>query len=85
MSNERATKRACGVGGVVCTVWAGDVSAAYGAYAAVGGEDDDGRQRRLQRLVEVREALDVQHVHLPPSYTHIVIMSTGTAVSSVSS
>ena len=34
------------------------------ADAAVGGKDDDGRQRALQRTVEECEALNVQHVHL---------------------
>ena len=34
------------------------------AYPAVGGKDDDGRQSTLQRSVEEREALNVQHVHL---------------------
>ena len=32
--------------------------------AAVGGEHDDGRQAALQRPIEVRKALHVQHVHL---------------------
>jgi hypothetical protein len=32
--------------------------------ASVGGKDDDGGQRGLQRAVQVREALDIQHVHL---------------------
>ena len=36
----------------------------YRAHAAVGGEDDDGRERRLERAVQVREALQIQHVHL---------------------
>mmetsp|Transcript_25460 Transcript_25460/g.79791 ORF Transcript_25460/g.79791 Transcript_25460/m.79791 type:complete len:396 (-) Transcript_25460:372-1559(-) len=35
-----------------------------GAHAAVGGEDDDRREGGLERAVEVREALDVEHVHL---------------------
>ena len=30
----------------------------------VGGEDDDGCEGRLERAVEVGEALDVEHVHL---------------------
>mmetsp|Transcript_49617 Transcript_49617/g.153228 ORF Transcript_49617/g.153228 Transcript_49617/m.153228 type:complete len:477 (-) Transcript_49617:120-1550(-) len=41
-----------------------DVGAADAAHAAVGGEDDDGGERRLERLVQEREAFDVQHVHL---------------------
>ena len=35
-----------------------------GALAAVGGEDDDGRDGGLERAVQVGEALDVEHVHL---------------------
>ena len=34
------------------------------AAAAIRGEYDDGRQRRLERSMQVREALDVEHVHL---------------------
>ena len=34
------------------------------AVAAVGGEHDDGRDRRLERAVQVREALEVEHVDL---------------------
>ena len=36
----------------------------YLAHAAVCCQDDDGRQAGLQGSVEVREALDVEHVHL---------------------
>lgn len=32
--------------------------------AAVGGHDDDGREVGLERAIEEREALHVQHVHL---------------------
>mmetsp|Transcript_3864 Transcript_3864/g.17004 ORF Transcript_3864/g.17004 Transcript_3864/m.17004 type:complete len:483 (-) Transcript_3864:42-1490(-) len=42
----------------------GHVRALDLADAAVGGEDDDGREGGFQRAVEVREALDVQHVNL---------------------
>ncbi len=35
-----------------------------GAVAAVGGKDHNGAEGRLQGAVEVREALEVQHVHL---------------------
>lgn len=34
------------------------------AVSSVGGEDHDGSNGALQCSVEVREALDVQHVHL---------------------
>mmetsp|Transcript_42728 Transcript_42728/g.106338 ORF Transcript_42728/g.106338 Transcript_42728/m.106338 type:complete len:379 (-) Transcript_42728:89-1225(-) len=40
------------------------VGAADASDAAVGGDDEHGRQVRLERAVEVREALDVEHVHL---------------------
>lgn len=43
------------------------------ADAAVGGKDDDGRQARLQRAVQEREAFYVQHVHLRRA-THKVSM-----------
>ena len=33
-------------------------------HAAIGREDDHRRERRLQRAIQVGEALDVQHVHL---------------------
>ncbi|KAJ6441961.1 LOW QUALITY PROTEIN: Central kinetochore subunit CHL4 [Purpureocillium lavendulum] len=40
------------------------VGAADARVAAVAGHDDDGRQLVLQRAVDVREALNVEHVHL---------------------
>mmetsp|Transcript_38828 Transcript_38828/g.123444 ORF Transcript_38828/g.123444 Transcript_38828/m.123444 type:complete len:316 (+) Transcript_38828:329-1276(+) len=42
----------------------GHVRAADRAHAAVGREDHDGREGRLERPVEVGEALHVEHVHL---------------------
>jgi len=35
-----------------------------GTFAAVGSEDDDGWDGRLEGPMEVCEALDIQHVHL---------------------
>jgi hypothetical protein len=43
------------------------VGSANGAHAAIRGEDHDRRQRAFKRAVEIREALDVQHVHLRTS------------------
>ncbi len=34
------------------------------ALPSVGGEDDDGRDGRLERSVQVSEALEIEHVHL---------------------
>ena len=42
-----------------------DLGSTDGAHAAVGRKDDDRGERRLERAVEVSEALDVEHVHLP--------------------
>ena len=39
------------------------VGAADGAHATVGGKHHNGGQRRFQCAVQVREALNVQHVH----------------------
>jgi hypothetical protein len=40
------------------------VGAAHDRLAAVRGENDDRRQRALERARQKREALDVEHVHL---------------------
>mmetsp|Transcript_85776 Transcript_85776/g.185208 ORF Transcript_85776/g.185208 Transcript_85776/m.185208 type:complete len:203 (-) Transcript_85776:31-639(-) len=43
-------------------VWTFDQGAADAADSAVGGHDQDGTQSRLQRIVQLGEGLDVQHV-----------------------
>ena len=45
-------------------MWRLVVGAADARDAPVGGDDQHGREVRLKRAVEVREALNVEHVHL---------------------
>lgn len=40
------------------------LGAAYSASAAIGREYNDWRESALERSMQVREALDVEHVHL---------------------
>lgn len=46
------------------TVRCDDLRTTHSAHAPVRCKDDDGGQRRLKSTVEVRKALDVEHVHL---------------------
>ena len=41
------------------------------ARDAVGRDDEDGREVRLERTVEVGEALDVEHVDLSQGHTRV--------------
>lgn len=63
-AGEEVRGDAVGVGGGVGSGGGVGGGGADGDFAAVGGEDDDGRDGGFERAAEVGEGFEVEHVHL---------------------